>query len=509
MTVPRSNRAVLLAAVVFVTIFLGLAHFHLKTPSESTAAVKSGVNEPAPFVPEKEAAAAAPTFVPGEDEEIGATPAVEVVAETPKPEGHHHAVTPDKPEADPAEEPSDPEEIAEAKEQAANASPTPAAAASPAAEPEQEQEHDHEHDHEHEHEEAHDHEHEHDHENEEEFIPETEVEETPEAPAIPEAPTGPNLDAFTPEQWIKPAVKVNEPEYYPYGHWPSKLPSDKPIWNEPLGKKLCIIDLESRRFDKPGQIWSDEMTWNKSREVHGPSGGTLNHWVYSKIHGYQYYHIKINGYPDRRDSWKKPSVLSQVLKKHDVCVFIDSDALFNRLDLPLEWLMNYWSISPQNNSLALPYDPDTQHNRDRRGNLFLNTGFMIMQNKNKTYEIFKEWDDCANDGGKFPGCTEFRNRKGWQPTDQGGFGTFIRYEYPDEILSLPCTEANGFPESRSGCDGKFIKHVWIGKEDRLVQAVGAVFPGVLLETFHKQFLKESEGFKTSEDDLIKQNGMPW
>jgi hypothetical protein len=229
----------------------------------------------------------------------------------------------------------------------------------------------------------------------------------------------------------------------------------------------------------------------------------------AKIHGYQYYHIKINGYPDRRDSWKKPSVLSQVLKKHDVCVFIDSDALFNRLDLPLEWLMNYWSISPQNNSLALPYDPDTQHNRDRRGNLFLNTGFMIMQNKNKTYEIFKEWDDCANDGGKFPGCTEFRNRKGWQPTDQGGFGTFIRYEYPDEILSLPCTEANGFPESRSGCDGKFIKHVWIGKEDRLVQAVGAVFPGVLLETFHKQFLKESESFKTSEDDLIKQNGMPW
>jgi hypothetical protein len=22
------------------------------------------------------------------------------------------------------------------------------------------------------------------------------------------------------------------------------------------------------------------MTWNKSQEVHGPSGGTLNHWVY-------------------------------------------------------------------------------------------------------------------------------------------------------------------------------------------------------------------------------------
>ncbi|KAM0241374.1 hypothetical protein ACHAP5_007649 [Fusarium lateritium] len=508
MTVPRSNRAVVLAAVVFITIFLGLAHFHLKSPIETSTTVKSGVDEPAPAIPEKEVAATIATYVPGEDEDVAATPAVPAVTQTPEPE-KHHAVTPDKPEVDPAEAPSDPEEIAEAEEQAMKQaekeakeeakekakekgaaegapSPTPAAEAEPTSTPEAFED--------------------------SEAMEESEAleePEAPEAPAIPEKVTGPNLDVFTPDQWIRPAVKVNDPEYYPYGHWPSKLPSDKPIWNKPLGKKLCIIDLESRRFDKPGQLWSDEMTWNKSREVHGPSGGSLNHWVYAKIHGYEYYHIKINGYKDRRDSWKKPSVLSQVLKKHDVCVFIDSDALFNKLDLPMEWLMNYWSIDPKNNSMALPYDPDTQHNRDRRGNLFLNTGFMIMQNKKKIYEIFKEWDDCPNEGGKFPGCTEFRNRKGWQPTDQGGFGTFIRYEYGDEILSLPCTEANGFPESNSGCDGKFIKHVWIGKEDRLVQAVGAVFPGVLLETFHKQFLKESENFKTSEDELIAANGPPW
>ncbi|KAM0544328.1 hypothetical protein ACHAPJ_011864 [Fusarium lateritium] len=505
MTALRSNRAVLFAAVVFVTIFLGLAHFHLKSPTDTTTTVQSGVDEPAPFVPEKEVAATAPTFVPGEDEEIAATPAVvvhpatevptepEAAAASPekaegdeKPKGEEKPEDEKKPEGekkpdesssvDPAEAPSDPEEIAEAEQEKAENEH------SPIPDPEDEGE------------------------DEPESTPSPEA--VPE-PAAPEAPSGPNLDLFTPDQWVRPAVKVNDPEYYPYGHWPSKLPSDKPIWNEPLGKKLCIIDLESRRFDKPGQLWSDEMTWNKSRDVHGPSGGSLNHWVYSQIHGYEYYHIKINGYSDRRDSWKKPSVLSQVLKKHEVCVFIDSDALFNRLDLPMEWLMNYWSISPKNNSLALPFDPDTQHNRDRRGNLFLNTGFMIMQNKPKTYEIFKEWDDCANDGGRFPGCTEFRNRKGWQPTDQGGFGTFIRYDYPDEIISLPCTEANGFPESNSGCDGKFIKHVWIGKEDRLVQAVGAVFPGVLLETFHKQFLKASDKFKTSEDDLIKANGLPW
>ncbi|KAF4448548.1 hypothetical protein FALBO_16788 [Fusarium albosuccineum] len=327
------------------------------------------------------------------------------------------------------------------------------------------------------------------------------IDELKEEPTEPEGSAF-NVENFRPEQWVFPAVKPDAPEYAPYGHWPSKLPSDKPIWTESLGKKLCVIDLESRSFNKPGELWSDAMTWNRSSEVHGPSGGTLNHWAYSKIHGYEYYYVKINQYADRRDSWKKPSVLSKILKKHDVCVFIDSDALFNRLDLPLEWLMNYWSITPQNNSLALPIDPDTEHNLDRFGKLFLNTGFMIMQNHNKTYEIFKDWDDCPNDNSKYPGCTEFRQRKGWQPTDQGGFGTFIRYDYPNDILELPCTEANGFPESNTGCNGKFIKHVWLGKEDRLVLAVGAVFPGVLLETFHKQFLAEKDSFYTTEDELM-------
>lgn len=162
---------------------------------------------------------------------------------TPEAEHEHHQVTPEKsekPGIDPAEAPSSPEELAQAEEENI---PTP----SPIAD--------------------------------EESVPTPD--DIPEAPALPDfSSSEPNLDAFTPQKWIRPAVKVNDPEYFPFGHWPYKLPSDKPIWNEPLGKKLCIVDLESRRFDKPGQIWSDEMTWNKSKEVHGPSGGTLNHWVY-------------------------------------------------------------------------------------------------------------------------------------------------------------------------------------------------------------------------------------
>lgn len=331
----------------------------------------------------------------------------------------------------------------------------------------------------------------------------TATEEEPDKLEIAPAPPVANVDAFHPEQWVFPAVKPDSPEYASYGHWPDKLPEGKkPLWTESLGKKLCIIDMESRSFDKPGQLWSDRMTWNHSEEVHGPSGGSLNHWAYAKIHGYQYYYVKINTYADRRDSWKKPSVLSKIVKNHDVCIFIDSDALFNHLELPMEWLMNYWGVQPKQHAMSLPFDPDTAHNLDRHGKLFLNTGFMILQNTPKLYEIFKEWDDCPNEGGKYPDCTEFRNRKGWQPTDQGGFGTFIRYDYPENILELPCSEANGFPESKTECVGKYIKHVWLGKEDRLVVAVGDVFPGVLLETFHKQFNQEKDIFYTTEDALM-------
>lgn len=101
-----------------------------------------------------------------------------------------------------------------------------------------------------------------------------------EKPEAPEAPAYANVDAFRPEQWIFPAVKPDSPEYAAFGHWPSELPSDSPIWTESLGKRLCIVDLESRSFDKPGELWSDSMTWNRSSEVHGQSGGILNHWVY-------------------------------------------------------------------------------------------------------------------------------------------------------------------------------------------------------------------------------------
>ncbi|KAL2671262.1 hypothetical protein Neosp_013842 [[Neocosmospora] mangrovei] len=302
---------------------------------------------------------------------------------------------------------------------------------------------------------------------------------------------------------MRPSVGPTTPTYAAFGAFPFELPAD-PKWTELVGEDLCIIDLDNRPFNEPGQIFSpDLMSWDRGSEVHGLSAGVLNHWVYSKIHGYKYYYVDITDpFEDRRNSWKKPPILTKILKKHKACIFLDSDAIFNRLDLPFEWLMNYWQLHPDTNSMALAADPNAKNNQDKFGKVYLNTGFIILQNNEKTFEILKEWEDCPNEGGKHPECVDFRKNRPGKPTDQGGFGTYIRYDYPKDIKELKCTEANGFPESRSGCDGKFIKHLWTGKKDHIKVAIGQQLPGVLLETFHRQFMDEKKDFFVSERDLM-------
>lgn len=197
-------------------------------------------------------------------------------------------------------------------------------------------------------------------------------------------------------------------------------------------------------------------------------------------------------------------MLSEILKDHDACVYVDSDAIFNVLNLPFEWLMNYWDIHPDNNSLALAFDPGSKTNQDKFGKTYLNTGFIILQNNEKTFEILDAWQKCPDDDSVHPGCKYFRTSPGCpgRPTDQGGFGTYIRYDFPEDIMELPCTEANGFIESKSGCAGTFIKHLWTGKSSWIKVAVGEQLPGKWLELFHDQYLKEKSQFIWTEKQLV-------
>lgn len=244
------------------------------------------------------------------------------------------------------------------------------------------------------------------------------------------------------------------------------------------------------------------MRWQEAESVHGLSLGILNHWLYSKIHGYKYYYITVDSFADRRTSWEKPAIISKLLAKHHTCIYIDSDALFRNLDLPFEWLMNYWMISPASNSLALAFDPAHEWNQDQFGKEYLNTGFLVAQNNTRTFEILDAWQDCPNDGGRYPECTKFRTNDPGRPTDQGGFGTYVRYDYADDIKELPCDEANGFPEAHSGCDGTFIRHLWTGKDGLLKIFAGGQMPGPYLEYFHKEYLATEAEFHMHETQLM-------
>lgn len=184
---------------------------------------------------------------------------------------------------------------------------------------------------------------------------------------------------------------------------------------------------------------------------------------------------------------------------------MDSDAIFYHLDLPFEWLMNYWGVDPKKHSLSLSYDPDFPHNRDEFDQLYLNTGFIINQNNEKTMEILKDWDECTEEGGKHPDCKSFSFNEFGRPTDQGGFGTYIRYDYKNEIKTLPCSECNGFPEDGSECKGTFIRHMWSGKDTLIKMVTGHQFPGKFLEIIHEKFLGEKKDFYMSKADLMAQS----
>jgi hypothetical protein len=118
--------------------------------------------------------------------------------------------------------------------------------------------------------------------------------------------------------------------------------------------------------------------------------------------------------------------------------------------------------------------------------------------------MMDDWATCADDGGKFPNCTEWRVKKPNHPSDQGGFGNYIRYEYEDSIRELPCAEANGFLEHKTECVGTFVQHLWTGKNDLLKIAVGKHIPGMFLELFHEKMMAEKSEFFITEKELMSE-----
>lgn len=263
-----------------------------------------------------------------------------------------------------------------------------------------------------------------------------------------------------------------------------------PIFTEPLGKNLVIIDVDTRPLDDPGEVFNRyPPTWAELKRL---SAGILHHYLYAQIHGYDYKFIRAPDYEDRQGGWTKVIMTQELLKTYDYVIMVDEDAEFNNPEVPLEWLFNYWNITKET-TLAMAADPAGDPNFDSKGNVMLNTGFVINQAKApKTEELYKVWAECPEEQ-VFPGCAKWKY-EGFR--EQTAFSEHVRYNYMEDnvIQVLPCSEANGCPEAEeSGCVGTFIRHYW---KDKNLPIRG--FAESVMQAFVPQL---GMGFKT-EDVVI-------
>jgi hypothetical protein len=254
-------------------------------------------------------------------------------------------------------------------------------------------------------------------------------------------------------------VTVNQREFADDEGVKYELP-ENPRYNKNLRQQILILDLETRPLESTDAFRKGEFKW---RDINHVSGGIFSHYLYALVHGYDYKLIQAANFKDRHATWIKPSALANHIKDYKFIVFLDADATFRHLHLPLEWMFNYWNIEPKHSiTMALdPWDPNNpKDNADRFNRAYTNTGFIVVQNNEKVGEILKAWHECP-DNVRYPKCSKWK-----KPSfhEQSAFGEYIRYDYEDSIKELPCAEANGFPGVQiSNCVGKLVRHYWFDK----------------------------------------------
>jgi hypothetical protein len=281
--------------------------------------------------------------------------------------------------------------------------------------------------------------------------------------------------------------------------------SGEPRFKEKLGKRVLVLDIDSRPLTSPGQLMSDELKWKGMRPL---SAGMLSHYTYAMIHGYDYKFVRAPDYEDRWGTWVKVPIMKEALQTHDYVLFMDSDVVFHYPHVPVEWLMNYWNMT-KDTLIMLSIDPDEPQNYDERGNRFLNTGFVIAQQSKRTQSLYKAWAECPDDK-RYPGCSRWKLE---MFHEQAAFGNYIRYDYdrPNDIRVLPCVEANGAPEAlnRGGCKGTFVRHYWIDKglvSKALGDQVMQYFLPRLHQLYHQTASKhivDAKGFRLEGSELIE------
>ncbi|KAF2686302.1 hypothetical protein K458DRAFT_210812 [Lentithecium fluviatile CBS 122367] len=258
-----------------------------------------------------------------------------------------------------------------------------------------------------------------------------------------------------------------------------KLP-EAPRWTKPLGKRVLIVDIDTRVPEGEGEILGDKVIdWEKHQSVGGGlvSNGIMDHYLFAQIHGYDYKYYHAKHIAGHYDTWILPHILAELLPSYDFVISFDADVTVTRPEVGFEWLFNRWNVTTHT-SISLPWDIEEQRpetgevlSTDSKGVIVFNTGLVVVQNLPLTFEMLRAWGECPTEK-RYKGCAQWKTA--WSH-EQRAFSEYIRYDFNpqgDNIVPIPCDDAMSWPGATeqypgriiSDCRGTFFRHHTLNKQ---------------------------------------------
>lgn len=78
--------------------------------------------------------------------------------------------------------------------------------------------------------------------------------------------------------WKPFLLGINATSFYTDEGYIYEVPKENENWAKPLGKKLLILDVDTRLDKGPGAVMNDSALDYK--EMKGRTGGIMNHYLY-------------------------------------------------------------------------------------------------------------------------------------------------------------------------------------------------------------------------------------
>ncbi|KAF2219226.1 hypothetical protein BDZ85DRAFT_46102 [Elsinoe ampelina] len=218
-------------------------------------------------------------------------------------------------------------------------------------------------------------------------------------------------------------------------------PEELTLFPTALREQVCILNVDTRSW-RPDQINLDV-----AEDTHW---GNLNHYIYAKIHGYTFKHVQVSPQEGLHFTWVKVKEQFRMTMLED-CKFVvtmDADTIITDLRIPMETLLSHWKMDT---SIAILGGRDLDRQKDTKGRVLFNTGFVITQNTPQFPSMMRDWINCPTDV-KYTNCSFWKNK--WSH-EQAAFSNFVRYDYEPYVREVPVEEVHL---------GKFVRHYWNKRE---------------------------------------------